>query len=135
VTVDAGFGDFTSFVGGIVENLNVEEFTRIIEARDGFDQAFDHVTFIEDRELDGDAWPLLDWRWRAGNVLSVLVIIVDEPIAMEAVAGEDGEDDEIGNHHREVEGVGAINASEGTVGKLVPIAAHAALGKKEKSIE
>ncbi len=54
---------------------------------------------------------------------------------METVAGEDNEDDEIGNHHGEVEGIGAIDASEGAVGELVPITTHAALRKKEKSIE
>ena len=54
---------------------------------------------------------------------------------MEAVTGEDNEDDEIGNHHGEVERVRVINASEGAVGELVPIAAYAALRKKEKSIE
>jgi len=135
VAVDAGFGDFTSFVRGIVENLNVEEFTWIIETRDGFDKALDDVTLIEDGELDGDAWPLVDWRWRAGDVFAVFVVVVDKPIAMETVAGEDDEDDEVGNHHGEVERVRVINASEGAVGELVPIAAYAALRKKEKSIE
>jgi len=48
---------------------------------------------------------------------------------------EDDEDDEVGNHHGEVERVRVINASEGAVGELVPIAAYAALRKKEKSIE
>jgi len=53
VAVDAGFGDFTSFVRGIVENLNVEEFRWIIETGDGFDDALDDVTLIE--------------RWGAGR--------------------------------------------------------------------
>src|SRR5205807_5376761 len=78
VAIDAGFGDFTSFVGGIVEDLHVEEFMWIIETGDGFDEALDDVTLIEDGELDGDARPLVDWRWRAGDVFAVLVVVVDE---------------------------------------------------------
>jgi len=50
-----------------------------------------------------------------GTFFAVLVVVVDEPIAMEAVTGEDNEDDEIGNHHGEVERVRVINASEGAV--------------------
>ena len=34
VALDAGARDFLRLVGGIVEHLNVEQFARIIEARD-----------------------------------------------------------------------------------------------------
>ena len=54
---------------------------------------------------------------------------------METVTGKDNEDDEVRNHHGEVERVRVINASEGAVGELVPVTAHTALRKKEKGIE
>jgi len=52
------------------------------------------------------------------DVFAVFVVVVDKPIAMETVAGEDDEDDEVGNHHGEVERVRVINASEGAVVSL-----------------
>ena len=47
---------------------------------------------------------------------------------MEAVTGKDDEDEEVGNHHREVESVGVVDAREGAVGEFVPVTAHTSLG-------
>jgi hypothetical protein len=46
---------FYGFIGGIVEQLDIELFTGIIQAADGLQQTLDHVLLIEDRQLDGDA--------------------------------------------------------------------------------
>ena len=70
VALDAGAGDFARFVGGIVEDLNVEQFARIVEARDGFDEALDHVALVEDGKLDGDARPIGDSRRRSRNIFA-----------------------------------------------------------------
>jgi len=127
VALDAGSSDFAGFVGGIVEDLHVKEFAWVVETRDGFDKALNDVAFIENGKLNGDARPLFDFGRRAGNVFAVLVVVVDEPISMEAVASEDDEDDEVGNHHREVEGVSVVHARKGAIGELVPVPAHTTL--------
>ncbi len=132
MAVNAGFGDFAGFVGGIVEDLNVEKFARVVEARNSFDKALDDIALVENGKLNGDARPLFYFRRRAGNVLAVLIVVVDKPVAMKTVAGEDDEDDEVGNHHSKVEGVGVVDAGESAISELVPIAAQATLGKKEK---
>ena len=135
VTIDAGFCDFAGFVGGVIEDLDVEKLARVIKAGNSFDEAFDHVALIENWKLDGDAGPFFDcWR-RARNVLAVFVVIVDEPVSVEAVPREDDEDDEVGNHHREVEGIGVVYAREGAVGELVPITAHTTLREEDECIQ
>ena len=58
VAFDAGAGDLAGFVGGIVEDLHVEQFAWVVESRDGFDQTLDHVALVENGKLDGDARPL-----------------------------------------------------------------------------
>jgi hypothetical protein len=43
---------------------------------------------------------------------------------METVNREDEKHEEVGNHHREVEGIGVIDAGKGLVGELVPVMAE-----------
>ena len=40
---------------------------------------------------------------------------------MQAINRENEQDDEIGNHHREVEGVGVINAGESLIAEPVQV--------------
>ena len=46
---------------------------------------------------------------------------------MQAVSCEDEENDEVGNHHREIEGVGMIDAAERSIRELMPVVAKRAL--------
>ena len=50
---------------------------------------------------------------------------------MQPINRQDKEDDEIGNHHREVEGVGVVDASERRVGNLVPVMADRILCREK----
>src|SRR6202165_4984958 len=94
----------------VVENLHVQEIGRVVEVGGGFDETLDHVAFIEDRQLYCDEGPLGDSRRSRGNVFGVHEVVVDQPVAMQAVNREDKEDNEIRNHHREIEGVGMVDA-------------------------
>ena len=58
VALDAGARDLLRFVGGIVEHLDLEQLARIIETRDGVDQALDHVALVVDGKLYGNLGPL-----------------------------------------------------------------------------
>ena len=60
VALDAGARDSLRFVGRIVEHLNIEQFARIVEARNRIDQALDHVALVVDRKLYGNLGPLGD---------------------------------------------------------------------------
>ena len=46
VAFNAVARDFLRFVGGIVEHLNIEQFARIIERGDRFDEALDDVALV-----------------------------------------------------------------------------------------
>ena len=54
--------DIDSFVGGIVEHLDVELLARIFQLADGFEQPFDDVLLVEDWQLHGDARQLFEVR-------------------------------------------------------------------------
>ena len=110
--LDAGARHFAGLVGGIVEHLNVQQLARIIESRDGFDQPLDHVALVVNRELNRHQRPAFDGRRLAGNVLPILEIAVDEPVAMQSERREDHQHGEIGNHDGEIERIGLIETAE-----------------------
>jgi len=130
VALDASAGDFACLVGGVVQHLHVEQFGRIVEARDGFDEALNDVALVEDGQLHGDAGPIRDRRRIRGDIFRIDEIVVDQPIAVEAVNREDQKDDEVGNHHRQVEGVGMVDPGKGPIGDLVPIVADGVLRRE-----
>ena len=54
VAGDDGAGDVDGFVGGVVEELDLEAVAGIVETAAGFDEAVDDELLVEDGELDGD---------------------------------------------------------------------------------
>ncbi len=98
---------------------------RVIEAGHRFDQTLDYIALIEDGKLHSDTRPARGFRRRPGNVSRVFVVVIDQPIAMQAVRGQNKKHQEIGNHHRQVKGVDVIDAPKSRVGDFVPILADA----------
>ena len=47
--------DLHGFVGRVVEQLDVELFSRIVEPADGVEQPVHHILLVKDRQLHGDA--------------------------------------------------------------------------------
>ena len=64
----------------------------------------------------------------AGDVLAVFIVVIHQPVAVQAVHGQNDQHDEVGDHHGQVEGVGVVDAGEGPVGQLVPVVADGILG-------
>src|SRR5215470_4143549 len=60
VTFDQLAGNFDSFIGRVVEELDIKFLARIFEFANGIEQAVNHVLFVEDRQLDGDTWQVLE---------------------------------------------------------------------------
>ncbi len=133
VAFDAIASDFLRFVGRIVEHLNIEQLARVIELRNAFDEALDHVALVVDRKLDGDARPLSDFRRRPRDIFSMLEIIVNERVAMDAVGRENHHHQEIRQHDGHIESVRLIEAGEGAVGKPVPVIGQRAGRREEPS--
>ena len=104
VAFDDGSGDFFGFVGGVVEDLDLQQLARIFDLADGVDEAVDDELLVEDGELDGDAGQLLEMRRRlVRGILAVAVVEPDQRVAVEAVEGEDDHHGEIGGQQRRVE--------------------------------
>ena len=108
-------GDLDGFVGGVVEDLDLEAVARVVDAAEGVDEAVDDELLVEDGELDGDEGELAlrEVRGRSvgvGSLPLVAEVEPDELIAVDAVEGEDHHDDEVRHQQADVEGVPAVVA-------------------------
>jgi hypothetical protein len=90
-------GDFSGFVGGIVEDLDLEEVTRVIEGGDGSEEALDDVQFVENRQLDRDSWQVVESRARLRRFMPIFQEKIDDNVAMQAVESQAEKDCEIAN--------------------------------------
>src|SRR5256885_9676217 len=106
-------GSLDGFIGGVIKHLDVELVFGIVQPADGVNQAIDHELLVEDGELDGDPRQICEFLRRLGrSVPSVLVIHVDQDVAMNSVTSKNDEDDKVGNQEREVEGIRTVERSE-----------------------
>jgi hypothetical protein len=121
MALDAISRDFLRLVGGIVEDLNIHFFARVIELRDAIHQPLDHVALVKDGKLYGNLGPLSDRRRRARNVILVFEKIVDERVAMQAVGRKNYEHEEIWDHNREIERVRLILPGERQICQAAPV--------------
>ena len=105
---------------------------RIVQPADGIQQPLDHELLIEDRQLYGDARQIA--KWLAGSVVrffSLLVIKIDQHVAVHAVRSQQNENDEVGNQQRQVEAVGLVKSLESGVEKvLADVLPNAVLGRE-----
>jgi hypothetical protein len=88
---------------------------------------------VEDGELDGDAWQLIEKAGRcAGCILAVLEVEVAEGVAVDTVDGEQNHDGEVGQQDSGVEGVPVIEVLEGGIGVLhgLDVMAKAVVGRE-----
>ena len=116
VAFDEGAGKGRGVVGGIVQHLDLEQFLGIVHLDGLFDQAFHHVAFVIERQLDGDTGQLFEALGGLdGSLLLVLEIRADDVVAVQAVYGEDGQNGEVGNEHRPVEPRQLVNAGKRVV--------------------
>ncbi len=120
VVIDQPARHRNGFIGRIVEHLNVELLQRIVQAANRIQQPLDHELLVEDWELDGDAWQFRKMRGRFGRaILLVLVIEINQDVAMRAIRRQQDQHDEIRNQQRRVEGVGVIEALKSLVEKML----------------
>ena len=123
--------DLLCFVRRIVKYLNVEELPRIVKARHSFCESFNYVSFIEDRQLHRDARPARHRRRRRRDIFGILEIVVDQPVAVQAVHRQHHKHDKVGNEHCQVEGIDAVNAAERPVAEPMKVTADRALVREK----
>jgi hypothetical protein len=102
--LDLGLGDVAGFVGGIVENLDLEEVFRVIELGDAIEEALDDVELVKDGELDGDAGEGIEVADGAWDVFAMLEEEVNDDVTVNAVHAEAKENGEVADSPNEVSG-------------------------------
>ena len=77
---------FDGFVGGIVEQLDVEFLPRILQLADRLQQPLHHILLVEDRQLHRNSRQFLKPRRRLGSpLIAVLVVEIDQNVAVRPV--------------------------------------------------
>src|ERR1035438_3866182 len=122
VAFDQETSNLDRLVGRVVEQLNVELVFRIIKAADRIEQPIDHVLLVKDGQLHRNARHIcrreVGRRFRS-FILFVLVIKIDHPVAVRAIGGQYGQDDEIRNQQCQIEGVDLVETLKSLVEKMV----------------
>ena len=130
IAFDQSASHVDSFVSGIVEHLDVELILGIFELADRFQQAIDHVLFVEDGQLHRDPRQVFKIGGRVGRaVFPMLVIEIHQDIAMRSVTSQQNQHNEIRDQQRNVERVGVVESAKRRVEKMLADVRHdAALG-------
>ena len=129
VALDQAAGDFDGLVGRIVEHLDVELLSRILQLADRLQQALDYVLLVENRQLHRDARQVFKTRGRLGRaVLPVLVIQIDQDVAVHSVSREQNQHDEIRDQQRHIESVGVVESAKRGIEKVLADVGTDALG-------
>jgi hypothetical protein len=121
-----GFGDAHCFVSRIVEHLYLELLARVVDRRNGFEQALDDVQLVEEWKLDGDRGQLSFGKIRAGSRDEVFITpevddLLDTVRAVDGERAEDGEIDEQDDPVERVEPVERADISPGFIDEIVEI--------------
>ena len=96
---------------------------------DRFQQPLHYVLLVEDRELHRHARQIFKEGGRfRGAVLSVLVVEVDQHVAVHSVARQQNQDDEIRDQQGYIEGVGVIETAKRGIEKMLADVRTNALG-------
>src|ERR1700688_3748447 len=132
VALDTVPSHFLGFISGVVQHLHIEKLGGVIESRDGLDETFEHVALVVNGQLNGDARPLGNRGRLRGNIFRVRVVVVTQPIAVQAIQRQDEKHDEVGNHHCQVEAIGVVNARKGAIGDFVPVMAERTLRGQQR---
>ena len=132
ITLDQATCDLDGLVRRIVEHLNVELLARIVELADCFKQPLDYVLFIEYRQLNGDPWEFGKTGGGFGRaILSMLVVEINQDVAMTSITSEQNQHDEIRHQQRDIEAVGVVEATKRRIEKMLADVVADALGARQ----
>jgi hypothetical protein len=91
----AGSGHLAGIVGGIVQHLNLEQISRIIELADRTQKALYHVNFIKNRKLNRHFWQLPKLAGRNRGPFAVFQEEINDEIPVNAVGRQADEHGEV----------------------------------------
>src|SRR5579862_5129179 len=120
ITLDQIAGNVDGFVCRIVQQLNVEFFARISQLADRIQQPFDDVLLVENWQLHGDPWQIVESGRRLNRApVFVLVIKIDQYVTMNAVAGQQNQHNEIRDEQRSIEGISVVETLERSIEQVM----------------
>src|SRR5262249_54108483 len=96
----------------IVEHLNLEALSRVVQQADRIDQAIGHVHFVVDRKLDGYSRQRVERRRLNGLGILVPHVKIHEVIPVPAIDGQNAEDKEITDEDDCLRGRHSVSKSE-----------------------
>ena len=101
--IDAPPGDEGGLVDGVVEDLDLEELTGVVELAHRRDEPLHHVHLVEYWELDGDPGQLLVAPLRDRHVVLVAIVQVRHEVPVRPVHGKYEQDQPVGSDDRDLE--------------------------------
>ena len=82
---------------------------RIFQLADRLQQPLDDILLIENGQLHRDSRQVFKMRGGFGGaIFSVLVVEINQDVAMHSIPGQQDEHDEIRDEQRHIEGVGVV---------------------------
>src|ERR1051326_5442194 len=88
---DLSGADRLSFIGRIIQYLNLKKLFGVTKIADGVDQAFDDVHFIVYRQLDRQFRQYREMDWRGRRTLFVSVVKEKHEVGVNTVTAQDDE--------------------------------------------
>jgi hypothetical protein len=127
------FDQATRYLNGlirrIVENLDVQFVGGILQLADRLQKALDYVLFIENGELHGHARQVFEVRGRLGRaILAVLVVQVDQHVAVHSIPSQKNEHNEIRDQQRHIKCVGTVESAKCGIQKMLANVGPQAVG-------
>src|ERR1700730_272866 len=114
--VRARGGNLARIVGRIIQHLNLEKFSRIIQFADRVQQTLDHVNFVKDRQLHRHLRQLVKAPGRDQLAPSVFEKEINDEVAMGDVGGKTNEDTQIADRPDNVTEASLHGASRRALG-------------------
>ncbi len=108
VALDCIARDLHRLVGGVVEHLDLEQLARIADARDGVEQALDHVHLVVERELHGHAWQPRGQGHRHGTPITMAIVEEQHDVPVHAHDRQDHQCQEIKTEQRSFSGTHGV---------------------------
>src|SRR5579871_1846830 len=113
--------DFHGLVRGIVQQLDVEQLSRVLQLAHRLEQSLDHVLLVENRQLHRHPWQLGEVRRRLRrSLLPVLVIEINEDVPVHSVSRQQDQHDKVWDQQREIEPVDVIQPFKSRIEEMLP---------------
>lgn len=116
ISFTEGLGESMGIVGGIVEDLNLQQIARVFNFHHFVDEALQNIALVIEGKLNGDGRQLLKAQPRFGNRLfSMFEIGSNHLEPVHPIDRKDAEKSKIRNENRPVEPTQVVNTGEGIV--------------------